>query len=298
MRRRVGGAHRLLAAQQAIADHLAAGLEPDALCDRVLSTLGESLGWHFGAVWRPDGAQLRCASLWQSPGARSGVTELAGVTHGRTLRRRPGPRRPGLGLPPPGLVTRAARRGGARRAGHRGRVPDHARRRVRGRDRALRRRGARAQRRGLGAVRHRRRPARLLPRPPPRPRPRAPQLRRRRGADRRARRARPRRDRQRHRVPVRSGSRSATCWAATGSRSPCPSPSAPPRARPSRACSRARAPSFRRTPDVSWRWSLSRDTDGTPIGALGWGEPAHYPEAHAPAAAAAPSDREPGGLRV
>ena len=84
MRRRVGGAHRLLAAQQAIADHLAAGLEPDALCDRVLSTLGESLGWHFGAVWRPDGAQLRCASLWQAPGARSGVAELAGVTHDRT----------------------------------------------------------------------------------------------------------------------------------------------------------------------------------------------------------------------
>ena len=52
------------------------------------------------------------------------------------------------------------------------------------------------------------------------------------------------------------------------------------------------------TPGVGWRWSLSRDTDGTPIGALGWGEPAHYPEAHAPAAAAAPSDREPGGLRV
>ena len=84
MRRRVGGAHRLLGAQQAIADHLAAGLEPDALCDRVLATLGESLGWTFGAVWRPDGTQLRCASLWQASGARSAVTELAGATHGQT----------------------------------------------------------------------------------------------------------------------------------------------------------------------------------------------------------------------
>ena len=27
------------------------------------------------------------------------------------------------------------------------------------------------------------------------------------------------------------------------------------------------------TPGVTWRWSLSRDADGEPIGALGWGEP-------------------------
>ena len=40
MRRRVGGAHKLLSTQQAIADHLAAGLEPVALCERVLATLG------------------------------------------------------------------------------------------------------------------------------------------------------------------------------------------------------------------------------------------------------------------
>ena len=71
MRRRVGGAHRLLGAQQAIADQLATGLEPGALCDRVLATLGDALGWSFGAVWRPDGAVLRCVSLWQAPGARS-----------------------------------------------------------------------------------------------------------------------------------------------------------------------------------------------------------------------------------
>jgi PAS domain-containing protein len=81
MRRRVGGAHRLLGAQQAIADHLAAGLEPSVLCDRVLATLGDRLGWTFGAVWRPDGTVLRCTSLWSAPGARTPVAELAAATH-------------------------------------------------------------------------------------------------------------------------------------------------------------------------------------------------------------------------
>jgi PAS domain-containing protein len=84
MRRRVGGAHRLLSAQQAIADHLAAGLEPGALCDRVLATLGDALGWTFGAVWRPDGAVLRCSTLWTAPGARAGVADLAAMTHEQT----------------------------------------------------------------------------------------------------------------------------------------------------------------------------------------------------------------------
>jgi PAS domain-containing protein len=84
MRRRVGGAHKLLSAQQAIADHLAAGLEPSVLCDRVLTTLGTALGWTFGVLWRPDGAVLRCTSLWTAPGARGGVAELAAHTHERT----------------------------------------------------------------------------------------------------------------------------------------------------------------------------------------------------------------------
>ena len=73
MRQRVGGAHKLLAVQQAIADHLAAGLEPSALCERVLATIGESLGWTAGAVWRPDGARLGCATAWHAGGARAAV---------------------------------------------------------------------------------------------------------------------------------------------------------------------------------------------------------------------------------
>ena len=76
MRRRVGGAHKLLATQQAIADHLAAGLEPVALCERVLETLGDSLGWTAGAVWRPNGARLTCTTAWHAGGARAAVATL------------------------------------------------------------------------------------------------------------------------------------------------------------------------------------------------------------------------------
>jgi PAS domain-containing protein len=94
MRRRVGGAHKLLDAQQAITDHLAAGLEPETLCARVLATLGESLGWSVGAVWRPggDGATLECASVWHAPGARGPVTAFAAETPNLSFA-------PGQGLP-------------------------------------------------------------------------------------------------------------------------------------------------------------------------------------------------------
>ncbi len=94
MRRRVGGAHKLLDAQQAITDHVAAGLEPDELCARVLRTLGETLGWSFGAVWRPDrgGAALRCVSVWQPQGAREPVTAFAAETPDLSFA-------PGQGLP-------------------------------------------------------------------------------------------------------------------------------------------------------------------------------------------------------
>jgi PAS domain S-box-containing protein len=84
MRRRVGGAHRLLGAQQAIADHLAAGLEPAALCERVLATLGEALGWTAGALWRPDGPVLRCATAWHAPDARAAVAALSNATREQT----------------------------------------------------------------------------------------------------------------------------------------------------------------------------------------------------------------------
>jgi len=62
-------AHRMLLAQQAITDHVAASLAPDELCARVLATLGETLGWSYGAVWRPDGDKLRATALWHDPAA-------------------------------------------------------------------------------------------------------------------------------------------------------------------------------------------------------------------------------------
>jgi EAL domain-containing protein (putative c-di-GMP-specific phosphodiesterase class I)/PAS domain-containing protein len=79
LRRRVGGAHRLLLAQQAVTDHVAAGLEPDELLARVLATLGETLGWSCGAVWRPseDGSALRCAATWHAASASPDVAALA-----------------------------------------------------------------------------------------------------------------------------------------------------------------------------------------------------------------------------
>src|SRR5690349_16951414 len=77
LRRRVGSAHRLLLAQQAITDAIAAGLDLDGLASHVLGTLGETLGWSVGAVWRPaaDGL-LRSAGTW-SASSRPEVAALA-----------------------------------------------------------------------------------------------------------------------------------------------------------------------------------------------------------------------------
>src|SRR5215216_5123875 len=56
LHRRGGGAHRFLRPQQAITDYIAAGLWPCELVERVLATLGETLGFSCGAVSRsPDG---------------------------------------------------------------------------------------------------------------------------------------------------------------------------------------------------------------------------------------------------
>ena len=94
LRRRVGSAHHLLLAQQTIAGHLAAGLEPEELGERVLSTLGESLGWCVGALWRPaaDEPLLHCTSAWHAHDARP---EVAAFT--AELRRRQFA--PGQGMP-------------------------------------------------------------------------------------------------------------------------------------------------------------------------------------------------------
>ena len=88
------GAHRLLLAQQAITDHVAAGLPPDELCARVLATLGDALGWTYGAVWRPDGesSMLRCTALWHDPAAGPPVAAFADISRRMKIA-------PGRGLP-------------------------------------------------------------------------------------------------------------------------------------------------------------------------------------------------------
>jgi diguanylate cyclase (GGDEF)-like protein/PAS domain S-box-containing protein len=87
-------AHRLLLAQQAITDHVAASPSPDELCERVLATLGETLGWTYGAVWRPDAeaGMLRVTAIWHDPAAEPGVRAFAEASRRLKLA-------PGRGLP-------------------------------------------------------------------------------------------------------------------------------------------------------------------------------------------------------
>ena len=93
LRRRVGNVHHLLHAQQAIGGHLAAGLEPDALCERVLATLGETLGWSVGAVWRPSGDVLTCSAVWHAADAPEEIVAFA--RHTQEQRFAPGQGMPG-----------------------------------------------------------------------------------------------------------------------------------------------------------------------------------------------------------
>ena len=95
LRRRVGSAHHLLLAQQTIGDHLAAGLDAEVLCERVLATLGETLSWSIGTIWRPSDEQsiLRPSAVWHAPGASTELREFAELT--REARFAPGQGMPG-----------------------------------------------------------------------------------------------------------------------------------------------------------------------------------------------------------
>jgi EAL domain-containing protein (putative c-di-GMP-specific phosphodiesterase class I)/PAS domain-containing protein len=86
LRRRVGGAHRFLVAQQAVTDHVAAGLEPRELVQRVLATLGETLGFTCGAVWWPSArGTLHCAATWHRANAAADVVALVEATQHAVL---------------------------------------------------------------------------------------------------------------------------------------------------------------------------------------------------------------------
>src|SRR3954452_16783828 len=80
--------------QQELAYHLVAGLDPGELCSRVLATLGETLSWDVGAVWRPseDGALLHGAAVWHAADARPEVAEFTEHTRGQRFA-------PGQGMP-------------------------------------------------------------------------------------------------------------------------------------------------------------------------------------------------------
>jgi PAS domain S-box-containing protein len=94
LRRRVGSAHHLLLAQQTIADHLAAGLDPERLCERVLATLGETLNWSVGTIWRAteERSMLHPTAVWHAPGARPEIAEFAEQTREQRFA-------PGQGVP-------------------------------------------------------------------------------------------------------------------------------------------------------------------------------------------------------
>ena len=51
----------------------------------MLETLGDSLGWTAGAVWRPNGARLACTTAWHAGGARAAVASLANAMREQTF---------------------------------------------------------------------------------------------------------------------------------------------------------------------------------------------------------------------
>ena len=114
------GAHRLLLAQQAITDHVAAGLAPDELCALVLETLGRTLGWTYGAVWRPDGnsSMLRCTALWHDPAGSPHVAAFAELS--RRVKIAPGRGLPGraYAFRRPAWIADVAADGNMARHGH------------------------------------------------------------------------------------------------------------------------------------------------------------------------------------
>ena len=144
-------AYRLLLAQQAITDHVAAGLEPDELCARVLGDARGDAGLDLRRRLAAGRATRACCAA-----ARSGTTRRAGpqvaafAEVSRRMRIAPGRGLPGRTYAfrrPSWIARRRRRRQHAaqrprrpRGAHHRRRLPDHARRRLRGRDRVLLRR--------------------------------------------------------------------------------------------------------------------------------------------------------------
>jgi PAS domain S-box-containing protein len=76
----------LLTTEHAVADVLATVHDEETAYPRLLSAIGESLGWDFGAVWIERDRKLRSVATWRGP------EQFAQVTRGMSLA-------PGQGLP-------------------------------------------------------------------------------------------------------------------------------------------------------------------------------------------------------
>src|SRR5438067_10765934 len=81
-----------LAVQSAVARALTEARTVHDAAQRVLGSIGETLGWRFGAVWEvePDGRRIRCAECWRAPG--SGAAAFEEASRGLAFE-------PGVGLP-------------------------------------------------------------------------------------------------------------------------------------------------------------------------------------------------------
>lgn len=82
---------RRLAANLAVTNILAESPQTSDALRRILPTVGEKLGWEFGAVWVPesDGKNLRCLATWQSS---TKAPRFEAASRERTFE-------PGVGLP-------------------------------------------------------------------------------------------------------------------------------------------------------------------------------------------------------
>lgn len=77
-------------AQYTVARTLSEAASIAEAAPRLLSAVGESLGWEVGAIWKIDRGVLRCIEVWQAPGLS--VPQFEAVTREMTFP-------PGIGLP-------------------------------------------------------------------------------------------------------------------------------------------------------------------------------------------------------
>lgn len=93
-----GASERRRQAQYTVARILSEAESIAEAAPRLLSAVGESLGWHVGAIWTIDRGLLRCIDVWKAPGID--IPQFEAATRETTFP-------PGIGLP--GRVWYSAR---------------------------------------------------------------------------------------------------------------------------------------------------------------------------------------------